>query len=79
MTDLSAYMCPYAGCGRSFSVQSNMRRHARVHIREAAAYYANNPPEDDSDGAESEAHSVDSRQSHHSRDNGSSESHSSRR
>ncbi|KAL6310343.1 hypothetical protein BKA93DRAFT_745546 [Sparassis latifolia] len=28
-----AFMCPYPGCGRSFSVQSNMRRHARVHSR----------------------------------------------
>ncbi|GBE81097.1 hypothetical protein SCP_0308220 [Sparassis crispa] len=27
------FMCPYPGCGRSFSVQSNMRRHARVHSR----------------------------------------------
>ncbi|EKM54479.1 uncharacterized protein PHACADRAFT_73403, partial [Phanerochaete carnosa HHB-10118-sp] len=25
------YVCPFEGCGRSFSVQSNMRRHARVH------------------------------------------------
>ncbi|KAL0080746.1 hypothetical protein J3Q64DRAFT_1627859, partial [Phycomyces blakesleeanus] len=23
--------CPYPGCGRWFSVQSNMRRHLRVH------------------------------------------------
>ncbi|KAK7687065.1 hypothetical protein QCA50_009565 [Cerrena zonata] len=27
------YTCPFEGCGRSFSVQSNMRRHARVHTR----------------------------------------------
>jgi len=27
------FTCPYEGCGRSFSVQSNMRRHARVHER----------------------------------------------
>ncbi|KAI0645725.1 hypothetical protein C8Q79DRAFT_1001251 [Trametes meyenii] len=27
------FTCPYEGCGRSFSVQSNMRRHARVHTR----------------------------------------------
>ncbi|EKM80720.1 hypothetical protein AGABI1DRAFT_126769 [Agaricus bisporus var. burnettii JB137-S8] len=25
------HVCPYPGCGRSFSVLSNMRRHARVH------------------------------------------------
>lgn len=31
------YVCPFEGCGRSFSVQSNMRRHARVHTREADA------------------------------------------
>ncbi|KAI0081234.1 hypothetical protein K474DRAFT_1413364 [Panus rudis PR-1116 ss-1] len=29
------YTCPFEGCGRSFSVQSNMRRHARVHVRDA--------------------------------------------
>ncbi|KAH9949565.1 hypothetical protein B0H21DRAFT_819950 [Amylocystis lapponica] len=27
------FTCPFEGCGRSFSVQSNMRRHARVHTR----------------------------------------------
>ena len=32
-----AYVCPFEGCGRSFSVQSNMRRHARVHTRNAEA------------------------------------------
>jgi hypothetical protein len=26
-----AFICPVDGCGRSFSVLSNMRRHARVH------------------------------------------------
>lgn len=26
-----AFSCPVEGCGRSFSVLSNMRRHARVH------------------------------------------------
>ena len=31
-----AFTCPYEGCGRSFSVQSNMRRHARVHTRGAS-------------------------------------------
>ncbi|ORZ08998.1 hypothetical protein BCR42DRAFT_291872, partial [Absidia repens] len=25
------FACPYQGCDRSFSVQSNMRRHIRVH------------------------------------------------
>lgn len=33
----TAFTCPYEGCGRSFSVQSNMRRHARVHTRGAEA------------------------------------------
>jgi hypothetical protein len=27
----TAFLCPHDGCGRSFSVLSNMRRHARVH------------------------------------------------
>jgi uncharacterized Zn-finger protein len=27
----AAFTCPFEGCGRSFSVLSNMRRHARVH------------------------------------------------
>jgi len=27
----TAFVCPHSGCGRAFSVQSNMRRHARVH------------------------------------------------
>jgi len=27
----AAFTCPLEGCGRSFSVLSNMRRHARVH------------------------------------------------
>jgi len=26
-----AYVCPHPGCGRAFSIQSNMRHHARVH------------------------------------------------
>ncbi|KLO14600.1 hypothetical protein SCHPADRAFT_812259, partial [Schizopora paradoxa] len=25
------FECTFTGCGRRFSVQSNMRRHARVH------------------------------------------------
>ncbi|KIJ49428.1 hypothetical protein M422DRAFT_135988, partial [Sphaerobolus stellatus SS14] len=25
------FVCSYPGCGRSFSVMSNMRRHARTH------------------------------------------------
>jgi uncharacterized Zn-finger protein len=28
----TAFQCPYEGCGRWFSVLSNMRRHARVHM-----------------------------------------------
>lgn len=28
---VKAFTCPVEGCGRSFSVLSNMRRHARVH------------------------------------------------
>jgi len=27
-----AFVCTFEGCGRSFSVLSNMRRHARVHV-----------------------------------------------
>lgn len=27
----TAFQCTHPGCGRRFSVQSNMRRHARVH------------------------------------------------
>ncbi|KAJ3791118.1 hypothetical protein GGU10DRAFT_382798 [Lentinula aff. detonsa] len=30
-----AFICPVEGCGRSFSVLSNMRRHARVHNQAA--------------------------------------------
>ncbi|KAJ7072097.1 hypothetical protein C8F01DRAFT_229149 [Mycena amicta] len=30
------FVCPVDGCGRSFSVLSNMRRHARVHVAPAA-------------------------------------------
>lgn len=26
-----AFTCPFPGCGRHFSVMSNMRRHARIH------------------------------------------------
>lgn len=37
LTGATAFTCPYEGCGRSFSVQSNMRRHARVHTRGAEA------------------------------------------
>ncbi|KAH9931114.1 uncharacterized protein BXZ73DRAFT_90193 [Epithele typhae] len=42
------FTCPYEGCGRSFSVQSNMRRHARVHTRGA------NPGEDLGEDVEDE-------------------------
>ncbi|THU95398.1 hypothetical protein K435DRAFT_779063 [Dendrothele bispora CBS 962.96] len=31
------FVCPVEGCGRSFSVLSNMRRHARVHTQGAPA------------------------------------------
>ena len=37
LTGATAFTCPYEGCGRSFSVQSDMRRHARVHTRGAEA------------------------------------------
>ncbi|EMD37906.1 hypothetical protein CERSUDRAFT_114551 [Gelatoporia subvermispora B] len=40
------FTCPHEGCGRSFSVQSNMRRHARVHTRAGEAQAE--PDEDDS-------------------------------
>jgi len=30
------FVCPVAGCGRSFSVLSNMRRHARAHTQNLA-------------------------------------------
>ncbi|KAF7315449.1 hypothetical protein MIND_00059800 [Mycena indigotica] len=30
------FVCPVEGCGRSFSVLSNMRRHARVHVAPSA-------------------------------------------
>ncbi|KAF9820392.1 hypothetical protein IEO21_01401 [Rhodonia placenta] len=41
------FTCPYEGCGRSFSVQSNMRRHARVHERSSGSQ-----PEADDDSPE---------------------------
>ena len=43
MALLIAYVCP--DCGRSFSVQSNMRRHARVHTRTDSQ--ADEPDEDE--------------------------------
>lgn len=33
LTYCAAFVCPVEGCGRSFSVLSNMRRHARVHTQ----------------------------------------------
>ncbi|KAL0956681.1 hypothetical protein HGRIS_002809 [Hohenbuehelia grisea] len=30
-SDVKPYVCPVEGCGRSFGVLSNMRRHARLH------------------------------------------------
>ncbi|PCH43764.1 hypothetical protein WOLCODRAFT_164706 [Wolfiporia cocos MD-104 SS10] len=41
------FTCPYEGCGRSFSVQSNMRRHARVHERGNSGSQADPEPEED--------------------------------
>lgn len=39
----TAFTCSFEGCGRSFSVLSNMRRHARVHSS------MSHPVEDSSD------------------------------
>ncbi|KIJ18927.1 hypothetical protein PAXINDRAFT_166850 [Paxillus involutus ATCC 200175] len=32
------FVCTFEGCGRSFSVLSNMRRHARVHTEVAGRH-----------------------------------------
>ncbi|KAJ3552206.1 hypothetical protein NM688_g4273 [Phlebia brevispora] len=63
------YECPFEGCGRRFSVQSNMRRHARVHTRNADAQAGQDA--DDDEEEESESHSA-SRTSSHSRGNSGS-------
>lgn len=34
--DSTAHVCPFPGCGRAFSVSSNMRRHHRGHARQMA-------------------------------------------
>lgn len=34
---LSAFRCPFPGCGREFNVNSNMRRHYRNHTNPGAA------------------------------------------
>ncbi|KAI0785616.1 hypothetical protein C8Q75DRAFT_794569 [Abortiporus biennis] len=58
------YVCPFEGCGRSFSVQSNMRRHARVHTRNTDVQPE---PEEESE-EESEVQSIESgSRSSHSR------------
>ena len=31
---VTAFQCPHPGCGRCFSVQSNMRRHMRIHLQD---------------------------------------------
>lgn len=46
---ISAFVCPYEGCGRSFSVQSNMRRHAKVHTRSNSTQQEQDDNEDDVD------------------------------
>ncbi|EPS97713.1 hypothetical protein FOMPIDRAFT_1061694 [Fomitopsis schrenkii] len=47
------FTCPHPGCGRSFSVQSNMRRHARVHERgsESQADVADDDPDEGEENA----------------------------
>ncbi|KIP10881.1 hypothetical protein PHLGIDRAFT_64854 [Phlebiopsis gigantea 11061_1 CR5-6] len=56
------YVCPFEGCGRSFSVQSNMRRHARVHTRNADSQADQDQDDEDEDdevgsGSQSRSHS----------------------
>jgi uncharacterized Zn-finger protein len=38
-THRTAFECPYEGCGRKFSVHSNMHRHASTHTQESAFRY----------------------------------------
>ncbi|PSR74623.1 hypothetical protein PHLCEN_2v9689 [Hermanssonia centrifuga] len=63
----ATYVCPFEGCGRSFSVQSNMRRHARVHTRAADA-----SGELDEEEEESESASASNSASHSRGNSGSS-------
>ncbi|KZT08327.1 uncharacterized protein LAESUDRAFT_649197 [Laetiporus sulphureus 93-53] len=49
------FACPYEGCGRRFSVQSNMRRHARVHERGSQPGPDEDSQEDEEEPAESSA------------------------
>ncbi|OCH95176.1 hypothetical protein OBBRIDRAFT_721342 [Obba rivulosa] len=56
------FTCPYEGCGRSFSVQSNMRRHARVHTRGAGSQAEPDDEESPEEAGYSSAASQDSKQ-----------------
>lgn len=45
MSILSAFECPYPGCGRQFNVSSNMRRHYRNHSSPAGLPVSNAMPQ----------------------------------
>jgi hypothetical protein len=54
----TAFQCPHEGCGRNFSVLSNMRRHARVHTQEGGSSHghsrtASRSSDDASEGSNS--------------------------
>lgn len=45
------FVCPHEGCGRSFTVLSNMRRHARVHLAPSTAASSREGYSSGSDGS----------------------------
>ncbi|KAJ2488220.1 hypothetical protein EV174_000026 [Coemansia sp. RSA 2320] len=55
------YDCTWDGCGKRFSVMSNLRRHQRIHERQRAKYAGmqQQPPAQIAPGAESPAESSD--------------------
>ncbi|KAJ7496021.1 hypothetical protein B0H11DRAFT_2001533 [Mycena galericulata] len=71
------FVCPVDGCGRHFSVLSNMRRHARVHVTPSIG--GDGGSESLAGSSHTSSHATSSKWKHHRRDSSASASSSSSR
>jgi hypothetical protein len=47
----AAFQCTFEGCNRMFSVQSNMRRHARTHLQSGNEAHESEGEEESEEGS----------------------------